>query len=55
MSLFAGLLAPKEYDEIVLEPPVKPTHIKYKKAGTLVRELVLTYEGENLEKVEVAV
>lgn len=54
-SLFAGGLAPKEYDEILIEPASKPTKIYYKKAGETIRTLTLTYEGatENVEKIVV--
>ena len=53
--MFAGNLAPKEFDEITLSPPAKPTTVLYKKQGVVVRTLKLTYEGatENVEKIEV--
>ena len=56
MSLFAANLAPKEYDEILIEPASKPTKIVYKFKGATLRTLTLTYEGatENVEKVEVS-
>ncbi len=53
--MFAANLAPKEYDEILIEPAAKPTKIVYKKQGEVLRTLELTYEGvtENVEKVVV--
>lgn len=54
MSLYAGALAPKEYDAIELSPPAKPTSVKYLKKGAVIRTLTLEYEGENLKKVSVA-
>jgi hypothetical protein len=49
-------LAPKEYDTIELSPPAKPTTIVYKKAGTIIRTVTITYEAatENIEKVVIS-
>lgn len=46
-------LLPKEYDEITLSPPAKPTVITCKLKGATVRVITLTYEGatENVEKI----
>jgi hypothetical protein len=49
------VFVPKEFDEVELSPPSKPTKIYYKKQGVVVVSLAITYEGatENIEKVEV--
>jgi len=46
---------PKEFDEVVLEPPAKPTKVVYKKQGAVVRTVTLAYEGatENVETVKI--
>ena len=53
MVLYAGQLAPKDYDTIELSPASKPTTIVYKFEGATVRTLTITYEGatENIEKI----
>lgn len=55
-AVYSGQIAPKEFDEILLEPPSKPTKIVWKRGGTVVRTATLTYEGatENIEKIEIS-
>ena len=52
LSAVAGLApAAGSYDNIVLNPPAKPTTIAYKLGATTVSTLTLTYSGDDVSTI----
>jgi hypothetical protein len=46
-----GGIIPVGYDNIVLDPPAKPTTITYKKGSDVVAVLTITYDGDDIATV----
>lgn len=52
LASISGLTpAAGSYDNIVLDPPAKPTTITYKLGETTVATLTLTYSGDDIETI----